>query len=390
LLCDQRVTVLNQTPSAFTQLSAAQEESTAHSAHSLRLVIFGGEALDWSVLRRWVVRNGAQQPALINMYGITETTVHVTCRRLSQEEIESQHGSAIGRPLADLRIYLLDQYRQPVPIGVPGEIYVGGAGVARGYLNRPELTAERFLTDPFSSDPQARMYKSGDVGRWCASGEIEYLGRNDTQIKIRGYRIELGEIEAALVAREDVESAVAVLRGEGDAKRIVAYVVSTAARGNAGDSPDTVTAQLLQVLQQQLPEYMVPAAIVVLDRWPLNANGKVDRRALPEPQLAVPLVQALPQTATEQRIAALWRVILKVEHVGIDTSFFELGGHSLLAARMLSELRSQFDIDIPIREIFARTSVRALAGYIDELLMHAALKEQLVSNPADSREWVEL
>jgi amino acid adenylation domain-containing protein/non-ribosomal peptide synthase protein (TIGR01720 family) len=390
LLCDEGVTVLNQTPSAFTQLIAAQEDSKEQRAHSLRLVIFGGEALDWRALRRWVVRNGAQRPALINMYGITETTVHVTYRALSQEEIESQDGSAIGRPLADLRIYLLDQYQQPVPVGVPGEIYVGGTGVARGYLNRPELTAGRFLTDPFSSDPQARIYKSGDVGRWCASGEIEYLGRNDAQVKIRGYRIELGEIESVLAGCEGVEGAVVMVRGEADAKRIVAYVVSAAAQMSGSESPETVVTRLLQALQQQLPDYMVPTAIVVLERLPLNANGKVDRRALPEPHSPVPLEQALPQTVSEQRIAAIWGGILKVERIGIDTSFFELGGHSLLAARMLSELRSHFDIDIPIREVFTRTTVRALARYIDESMLQATLKEELALDPADSSEWVEL
>jgi amino acid adenylation domain-containing protein len=225
LLCEEGVTVLNQTPSAFAQLIDAQAQSSENK-HSLRVVIFGGEALELRMLRPWVERNGSERPQLVNMYGITETTVHVTYRSLSKEEIESERGSVVGKPILDLRVYLLDQYRQPVPIGVAAEIYVGGAGVARGYLNRPELTAERFISDPFSADPQARMYKTGDLGRWRPDGIIEYLGRNDHQVKIRGFRIELGEIEAQLVRHEQVKEAVVLAREDvpGE-KRLVAYVV---------------------------------------------------------------------------------------------------------------------------------------------------------------------
>src|SRR6185437_12038409 len=211
LLCREGVTVLNQTPSAFAQLIEAQSQC-ADLKHALRVVIFGGEALEFRTLRPWVQRNGAEQPQLVNMYGITETTVHVTYRRLTQEEIESERGSIIGRPIPDLKTYLLDAHGKPVPIGVEGEIYVGGAGVARGYLNRPELTAERFLPDPFSADPKARMYKTGDQGKWRADGALEYLGRNDEQVKIRGFRIELGEIEAQLVCHGEIREAVVIAR----------------------------------------------------------------------------------------------------------------------------------------------------------------------------------
>src|SRR5262249_5305035 len=235
LLCEEGVTVLNQTPSAFAQLIEAQLliEAQAPNApqHALRVVIFGGEALELRTLRPWVARNGIGQPRLVNMYGITETTVHVTYRELSEQEIQADSGgSPIGRAIDDLRVYVLDGSGEPAPLGVARELYVGGAGVARGYLNRPELTAERFIQDPFSGDPAARMYKSGDLGRWREDGTLEYLGRNDQQVKIRGYRIELGEIEAALASHAGVQQAVVLAReDEPGEKRLVAYVVPAGA-----------------------------------------------------------------------------------------------------------------------------------------------------------------
>jgi amino acid adenylation domain-containing protein/thioester reductase-like protein len=225
LLCDEGVTVLNQTPSAFAQLIDAQAQN-AEMTHSLRAVIFGGEALELRTLQPWVARNGAEAPQLVNMYGITETTVHVTYCPLTEKEIESERGSLIGRPIPDLQAYLLNQQGQPVPVGVPGEMYVAGAGVARGYLNRPDLTAQRFLPNPFSTEPQARMYKTGDMGRWRPDGTIEYLGRNDHQVKMRGFRIELGEIEAQLARHAHVKDAVVIPReDEPGEKRLVGYVV---------------------------------------------------------------------------------------------------------------------------------------------------------------------
>ena len=239
LLCQERVTVLNQTPSAFLQLSDAQAEATEQ--HSLRVVIFGGEALELRTLRPWIARNGADKPQLVNMYGITETTVHVTYRRLTADEIESEQSSVIGKPIPDLRVYLLDSQRQPVPIGVVGEIYVGGAGVARGYLNRPDLTAERFTADFLSADMLSRLYKTGDLGRWRADGSLEYLGRNDNQVKIRGFRIELGEIEGHLRQHSQVKQAIVLAReDEPGEKRLVAYVVGnrTALPKVTSDAPE--------------------------------------------------------------------------------------------------------------------------------------------------------
>ena len=266
LLCRCKVTVLNQTPSAFRQLIAAQAESK--ELHRLRYVIFGGEALEVATLKPWYEQNRQQLTRLINMYGITETTVHVTYRPLERADVERRGASPIGRPIPDLRTYILDSRRQPVPVGVKGELYVGGAGVARGYLNREELTAERFVRDPFTAESGARMYKTGDLGRWLPDGTMEFLGRNDDQVKIRGFRIELGEIEARLRENAGVREAVVVARedGGGGEKRLVAYYTSA---DRSGESEERVgAAQLRAQLSKKLPEYMVPGAYVRLGYLP--------------------------------------------------------------------------------------------------------------------------
>jgi len=243
LLCNEGVTVLNQTPSAFSKLIDVQARSD--EKHALRVVIFGGETLELRTLRPWVARNGAEHPQLVNMYGITETTVHVTYHRLTKQQIESERGSLIGKPIPDLKAYLLDRQLQPAPIGVIGEIYVGGRGVARGYLNRPELTSERFVADPFSADAQSRLYKTGDLGRWRSDGSIEHLGRNDHQVKIRGYRIELGEIEAQITGHAQVKDAVVLAReDEFGEKRLVAYVVAN--RSGASELASNETSKKLR------------------------------------------------------------------------------------------------------------------------------------------------
>ena len=285
LLRRERVTVLSQTPSAFRQLLWAEESALARGeamVADLRLVVFGGEALDPASLSPWFERHGEERPLLVNMYGITETTVHTTWRRLRRSDL-AQPGSVIGRPLSDLSLHLLDGGGRPVPIGVPGEIHVGGAGVARGYLARPALTAERFVPDPFAGGTVGgvggqRLYRSGDLARWRPDGDLEYLGRIDRQVKVRGFRIELGEIEAALAEHPGVREAAVVAREDrpGDV-RLVGYV-SPAAR------PDPSPQALAAFLAERLPGYMVPAAWVLLDRLPLTANGKVDRAALPAPR----------------------------------------------------------------------------------------------------------
>jgi amino acid adenylation domain-containing protein len=350
LLCRERVTVLNQTPSAFRALIGAQDTQR----HSQRYVIFGGEALELHTLVPWIACNDPAQTRLINMYGITETTVHVTYRELTREDIEAGRGSLVGRGLPDLRVYLLDDCGEPVPIGVPGEIYVGGAGVARGYLNRPQLTSERFLRDPFVDDPQARLYKSGDLGRWLPNGDIEYLGRNDFQVKIRGFRIELGEIEARLAECEGVGEVNVIAREDspGD-KRLVAYYLA-----GANIKPEALRAHLLA----SLPEYMVPAAYVRLDSFPLTHNGKLDRRALPAPDSRAYSLDAYeaPAGPVEEKLARIWAGVLGLDRISRTANFFDIGGNSLLAVRTLILIEAEFGHSLNLTSLFTAPSIATL------------------------------
>ena len=333
LLAEEGVTVLNQTPSAFAQLMAFQKETTR--AHNLRYIIFGGEALDASTLKPWYREHRNRHARLINMYGITETTVHVTYYPLEPADADKPRSSCIGRPIPDLSFYVLDARGEPAPIGVVGEIYVGGAGVARGYLNRAELTTTRFLRNPFVEGD--RLYKTGDLARFLPDGDIEYFGRNDFQVKIRGFRIELGEIEARLAEFEGVSEVKVIAREDspGD-KRLAAYFI-------AGENirPEALRAHLLA----RLPEYMVPAAYVRLDRFPLTPNGKLDSKALPAPDsraYAQDAYQA-PEGPVEERLAEIWAKVLGLdpERISRNANFFDLGGHSLLAVRMLTLIESR-------------------------------------------------
>ena len=307
LLIREQVTVLNQTPSAFRQLIPVEGSAGRANDLALRLVIFGGEALDLQSLRPWFERHGDERPQLVNMYGITETTVHVTYRPLSIEDTERPFSSLIGRPIPDLQVYILDQNLEPVPLGVPGEIYVGGAGVARGYLNRPELNAERFIANPFSKKAGGRLYRSGDLARYLSDGDIEYIGRIDQQVKIRGFRIELGEIEALLYAHAAVREAVVMIGEDAPGeKRLVAYIV------NDQDQATTI-GELRDYLKQKLPEYMIPASFVMMDALPLTTHGKVDRRALPafssvRPESGKGFMT--PGTLEEEVLADIWAEVL--------------------------------------------------------------------------------
>jgi len=355
LLEDEQVTVLNQTPSAFRQLIQA-EDTTPRKDLALRCVILGGEALETQSLKPWFDRHGDQCPRLINMYGITETTVHVTYRPLSKDDLGA--GSVIGEPIPDLQLYILDKRMQPVPLGVPGEIYVGGAGLARGYLNRPELSAERFVVSRFGSE--GRLYKTGDLARFLPGREIEYLGRIDQQVKIRGFRIELGEIEAVLSVQPGVREAVVVASDDDTPgiKRLVAYVVAS--------HPGIDTSQLRNSLQKQLPDYMVPAAFVVLDALPLTSNGKVDRKALPPPdhQREDSSKQYVPpETTTEKELAAIWSEVLRVDPVGRHDNFFELGGDSILSIQIIARAR-QAGFALTPKMLFQNQSIAALAGVV--------------------------
>ncbi|WP_339483660.1 amino acid adenylation domain-containing protein, partial [Pseudomonas sp. RL_5y_Pfl2_73] len=357
LLCEAGVTVLNQTPSAFRQLIVAQGESDLR--HSLRQVIFGGEALETGMLKPWYARVGNAGTQLVNMYGITETTVHVTYRPLEAADAQLTGVSPIGKRIPDLQLYVLDARREPVPVGVVGEMYVGGAGVARGYLNRPELTQERFIDDTFSGCEGARLYRTGDLGRWLADGSIEYLGRNDDQVKIRGFRIELGEIEATLTACEGISEALVIAREDapGD-KRLVGYVI-------AADGARPSAAELRTQLLASLADYMVPSAFVVLEAFPLTTNGKLDRKALPVPDQSAVAAREYeaPLGETEAVIAAIWQDLLDLERIGRYDNFFELGGHSLLAVKLIERMR-QIDLAADVRVLFGQPTLAALAAAV--------------------------
>ncbi|MCI3945700.1 non-ribosomal peptide synthetase [Pseudomonas syringae] len=356
LLCESGVTVLNQTPSAFRQLINAQGENPR--PHALRQVIFGGEALDTRILKPWYARPLNADTQLFNMYGITETTVHVTCYPLSETDVNGGV-SPIGKRIPDLRLYVLDAYGQPVPPGVTGELYVGGAGVARGYLNRAELNAERFLSDPFAPTPDARMYRTGDLARWTSDDSLIYLGRNDDQVKIRGFRIELGEIEAKLASHASVHDVVVIPREDapGD-QRLVAYFT-------AADAPVDIES-LRAHLQSLLPDYMVPAAYVHLAALPLTANGKLDRQALPKPT-AEAFAHRLHEPAqgpTENLLAHIWQALLGIENIGRNDHFFALGGHSLLAVSLIERLR-EHNVAADVRAVFSAPILRDMAVAID-------------------------
>jgi acyl-CoA synthetase (AMP-forming)/AMP-acid ligase II/acyl carrier protein len=362
LLADEKVTVLNQTPSAFNQLIQAEENGVTEEELALRLVIFGGEALELQYLKPWFKRHGDKKPQLVNMYGITETTVHVTYRPITYEDVESGQGSVIGEPIPDLQLYVLDGNLEPVPIGVAGELYVGGAGLGRGYLNRPELTMERFIPDPFSQRPGARLYKTGDVARFLPNRDLEYLGRADQQVQIRGFRVELGEIESVLAENEAISQVVVVVREEQRAdQRLVAYFVPAPDR--EVDIPELRTH-----LGARVPEYMIPQYFVELEAIPLTPNGKVDRRALPEPQVDRQAEESYvaPRNQVESAIARVWQELLNTKNVGIHDNFFELGGHSLLLVRMVVKLQETFRKELSIVEMFRHPTIAALGSFLTQ------------------------
>ncbi|WP_051775978.1 non-ribosomal peptide synthetase, partial [Actinoalloteichus caeruleus] len=360
LLAEERVTVLNQTPSAFYQLGRVRnEESELRERLAVRQVILSGEPLDVSRLEDWFVDDAASHRTLANLYGITETTVVSTCRPL-----ESAHQGAplglIGASLPGMRIYLLDNALRPAPVGAPGELYVAGSGVARGYLNLPGRTAERFVADPFAGDGE-RMYRSGDLARWRSDGDLEYLGRADNQVKIRGFRIELGEVETVLGQHPAVADASAVVREDtpGD-RRLVCY---------ATPSGDRLPPQqeLRAFLKLRLPSYSVPSVIVALDELPLTNNGKIDQRRLPppsEPAAATSSASRQPLTDDQAVLAAIWARVIGVPEVGPRDDFFELGGDSILSMQVVAEARRS-GLRLTTGDLYANPTVEALATVVE-------------------------
>ncbi|MFC9930075.1 non-ribosomal peptide synthase/polyketide synthase [Streptomyces sp. NPDC127190] len=367
LLADERVTVLNQTPSAFYPLIRADAEHPGVGARlALRTIVFGGEALDVTRLADWYARHPDDAPRLVNMYGITETTVHVTYAPLDRGT-PGGTASPIGTGIPDLRVHVLDDALNPVPPGAVGELFVAGEGLARGYLNRPGLTATRFLANPFGR-PGTRMYRTGDRARRRADGTLEYLGRADQQVKIRGYRIEPGEIEAALHTHPGVgAAAVGVYEDSAGTRRLVAHVVGTGTGDRAAPPPPA--AALRAHLEGLLPAHMVPAAYVPMAALPLTVNGKLDRRALPAPGpggFAADGPRTPLRTDAERLVAAAWTDVLDTDEIGADDDFFALGGDSILAVRVTSRLRAAFGSDVSPRLLFTHSTLSALAAALGE------------------------
>ena len=346
-------------------------------------LILAGEASPWKLIERIAERGGSCR--VINHYGPTETTVGSLTFDLNDERSASAT-VPIGRPITNTEVYVLDPHRNPVPIGVAGELHIGGAGLARGYLNRLELTAEKFISNPFSEDLNSGLYKTGDLVRYLPDGNIEFLGRIDQQVKIRGFRIEFGEIEAAIARHAAIREAVVLAREDvpGD-KRLVAYMI-------ADNPPADLVSEVRALLCASLPEYMVPAAFVVLDVLPLTPNGKVDRNALPVPDASAELKNGYvaPRTATEEILANIWTEVLGLERVGVEDNFFELGGHSLLAMSVVSRVRKALSVELPLRELFAARTIAALAAQIEPLRTEArsvltfpAVKTTAEAGPAE-------
>jgi aspartate racemase len=354
------VTTLWLTAALFQQMA----EDNLQSLSRVRQLLAGGETLPVPPARK-VVDNlkGCQ---LINGYGPTENTTFTCCYPVKDS---SRLGMSvpIGRPIANTQVYVLDRHMQPVPVGVPGELYIGGDGLAQGYLNQPELTAEKFVSNPFNGKAGARLYRAGDWVRWLPDGNIEFLGRIDNQVKIRGFRIELGEIESVLAGHPGVREAVVVLREDvpGD-KRLVTYLTA-----KEGEPPKV--SELRGLLQAKLPEYMVPSAFVTLDRFPMTPNGKVDRKALSGRDLERPGLEkafVAPRTPMEGALARIWCEILGLKQVGVHDNFFELGGHSLLATQVISRMRYSFEVDLPLRSLFESPTVEGMASSLLRLSSH--------------------
>ncbi|MBW4625283.1 MAG: amino acid adenylation domain-containing protein [Brasilonema octagenarum HA4186-MV1] len=371
LIAQQQISTLHFVPS---MLQVFLEAENLETCKCLKRVMASGEVLPEQLQKRFFHRLSAQ---LHNLYGPTEAAVDVTywaCVHQSNTEENSATDHKIvpiGHPIANIQIYLLDQHLNLVPVGVTGEVYIGGVGVGRGYLNSPELTAEKFIPNPFSEQPGTRLYKTGDLARYLPNGEIEYIGRIDHQVKIRGFRIELGEIEASISQHPAVrETVVVVYSDSADSQRLVAYVVS--------HSEQTLAiSELRRFLESKLPNYMVPATFIMLEALPLTPNGKVDRKVLPVPDLASPELKAVyqaPQTELEQTIATIWQKALNIENIGIHDNFFELGGHSLLMVKVHSQLRETFKADVSILEMFRYPTISSLAEYL------SALKNQTTSS----------
>jgi acyl-coenzyme A synthetase/AMP-(fatty) acid ligase/acyl carrier protein len=359
------VDVLKITPS---HLNALLSSPGGAGVLPRRFLFLGGEACSWELVAR-VRQAGTCQ--VINHYGPTETTIGSLTYPVPAEAPLTTT-VPIGRPIANTRIYLLDSRQAPVPVGVPGELYIGGDGLARGYIGQQDLTESRFVPNPFTGDG-SRLYRTGDQARYLADGNVEFLGRFDDQVKIRGFRVEPGEIEAVLRTHPGVHQAVVVCREDGSGeKRLVGYYV--------GSTHDTPSGEALKAfLQESLPEYMIPWSLVRLTSLPLTPNGKVDRAALPAPETVAPDVsreRTLPRTPVEQQLASIWEEVLGGEAIGVDDDFFELGGHSLMAIQVMSRVRETFQVEIPMNALFECPTIASLAEIV-------AAEQEALGVPSD-------
>jgi acyl-CoA synthetase (AMP-forming)/AMP-acid ligase II/acyl carrier protein len=367
-------------------LDAIELDATVLPAGTLSLLLLGGERLNQPLVDRTL--SALPSVEIWNFYGPTEATANASVAKI-------QRGApiTIGRPIANTQIYIVDSELRLVPVGISGQLHIGGAGLARGYLNLPDLTAEKFIPNPFGSEAGSRLYRSGDVARYLPSGDIELLGRDDHQVKIHGFRIEPGEIENALAQHPAVSASVVVTRDNGtetapgaqpreSAKQLVAYIVSRAGWTVSVD-------ELRSFLKQKLPEYMVPSAFVELDALPISANGKLNRNALPAPGQSRPEHQdnfVPPRTPTEALLAKTWAEVLNLEKVGIHDNFFEIGGNSLLAMQVISRLRDAFPIELLLSSVFENPTVGALADQVDALSWVGEKYEAPVSGNPGTRE----
>ncbi|MGA4721898.1 amino acid adenylation domain-containing protein [Fictibacillus nanhaiensis] len=383
LMIKEKVTVLNQTPSAFKNTMNVLLEDEQFK-FDLRYIVFGGEALEFQDLQPWFSRYGDEQPRLINMYGITETTVHATYFPITKQDAFHSKGSIIGVPIPDLQFYVLDKFMQPVPNGAHGELYIGGDGLANGYLNRPELTNDRFINNPYK--PDQRLYKSGDIVRVNGEGNLTYIGRMDNQVKINGYRIELGEIQKIVKGYPDIRDAfILVHEGDQTKKMLLAYIV---------DDQQVNIDSLREYIRSQLPEYMVPQKIIRVEKFQLTSNGKIDTKALKSlftvhDDENKRKTEYLPSNDFEQTLIEIWSDILKKDSIGLEDNFFELGGDSISSIRIVSEGR-KYGLDFSIQDLFRERTVSLLANSImkkQKLQNHKKSQEEVLLKPIELKKW---
>jgi len=368
----ERVTIIETVPSMLrAMLDATSPASVDSKLPALRWMIPTGEALSPDLCRRWLA--AYPHAWLMNAYGPTECSDDVSHHPIHHVTAAEELNVPIGRPVGNTRLYIVDQHLRALPVGVHGELCVGGIGVGRGYLREPARTSEAFVPDPFSEEGGGRLYRTGDLACWRADGTIQFLGRIDYQVKIRGYRIEPAEIATVLEEHKNVAEALVTVREDTPGnKRLVAYVV-------AGSQSTAVAGELRDYLKEKLPEYMLPSAFVMLAEMPLTPNGKIDRRALPAPDTSRPETTRLfvaPRNATEETLAGIVAKVLNLQQVGVHDDFFELGGHSLLATQVISRLREACYVDLPLREIFEHPTIGELAHVISQLQMQQTEKEE--------------